>query len=79
MAPNQQLAGAGQTDKLLEFGREGCEFESSHRRPTFPIGNPMMATFHFLKNNARRYFMNEGRKGQKVKDKYCRYLFQAHK
>lgn len=37
------MAGGDPAGKVVAFGCEGCEFESSHRRSTSTLGSPLLA------------------------------------
>lgn len=49
-------------DKVMTVGHEDCEFESSHRRLTRPLGSCLLVAAPFLENGVHCYFNNKGSK-----------------
>lgn len=49
----------GQVDNVVASGHEGRVFESSHLRPTFPIGSPLLAVAPCRKSEEQCYFTNK--------------------
>lgn len=66
MAMWSSLTACGQMDKVLVFGHERRRFESSHCRPTSPLGGLQSVADLFLENGVHCCLMKKGIKDNTI-------------